>query len=848
MPSPPQEPPEFRGQTLTPVSPKPLLFPSPANIPILEQQMDPNFNDQMSNGQYPSLNASLAQDNDSGDAQHEPSFAHSQQQQQHDTSQDSSNQHDGAYSGDNAGGHTDVNNAHSLAHLNAEVLASHNQQSTSFAPDTQPNQSLVDASREAPAASATGSAQQQQQQQQQLPNSAHIATDYSAVSHQAHAPTESQSESPMANASSGGVDLQMLLDKLASATPTANAPTNNATFSASASTSPTALTGNPSLPPRPPPQAMPSTHPNYSPGDDIRNYHPHSQTAPGASYRAQDGLPALTVPGTAPAPVAASGSGAPFQQPRSAAQSSISPISPSYRQRDSLVKSESEQDWDNRTFDPDMDREYNTFLKEESAYVADGQWDKFPVDSRLFVGNLPSEKVSKREIFDKFRRYGKLAQISIKQAYGFVQFLEAEACSRALLNEQGMMLGERKIHLELSKPQKNTAGRREANGRRRSRSPDHGRGAPANSRNVDRYVSGQGASGGAARGGRGRNRDDYRPGRSPSPRGYGRDDYYRSRSRSPPYGRDYRSPPRFNDDDGLPLPRRAPRDVPDVQILVLESLDRDFIAYVEKAFHDRGIRADVLMLSPRLSEPAVIRRQVIEGVGAISKLTRANQQSGNINLTIFDRRGGVDRVDFMEYDFQTPQTMADLFLQTKRAHAQPQYPTHQGPQYGAPQQSQQSAYASGYGMPPGQARPGAANPRTNPQLQDPQVQQLLSQLGGTDIQRVLASLQQSGGAAQNTPNQYHAAQQYQAPTGITPDLARLLGTSNAVAAPAAAYAPPTPVSENPYRGGMQSQSLAGMFAGGQAGQQQQQHGQQSQQSQQQPDMNEIMAQLSRYKR
>ncbi|KAK3044343.1 hypothetical protein LTS18_001528, partial [Coniosporium uncinatum] len=50
--SPPAEAPEFRGKTLTPVSPKPLLFPTPSNIPILEQQMDPNFNDKVSSGDY----------------------------------------------------------------------------------------------------------------------------------------------------------------------------------------------------------------------------------------------------------------------------------------------------------------------------------------------------------------------------------------------------------------------------------------------------------------------------------------------------------------------------------------------------------------------------------------------------------------------------------------------------------------------------------------------------------------------------------------------------------------------------------------------------------------------------
>ena len=41
--SPPPDAPEFRGKTLTPVSPKPVHYPSPSNVPILERQMEPSF-------------------------------------------------------------------------------------------------------------------------------------------------------------------------------------------------------------------------------------------------------------------------------------------------------------------------------------------------------------------------------------------------------------------------------------------------------------------------------------------------------------------------------------------------------------------------------------------------------------------------------------------------------------------------------------------------------------------------------------------------------------------------------------------------------------------------------------
>ena len=155
---------------------------------------------------------------------------------------------------------------------------------------------------------------------------------------------------------------------------------------------------------------------------------------------------------------------------------------------------------------------------------------------------------------------------------------------------------DKSLDLEISKPQKNTrnavataAGNNLRAGYNKiSRSPDYGlggsgrgigqrpsidRGVPPN--NVDR-----------------RTRDDYRPVRSPSPRGFrGRDDfrgrertpdrYFRGRSRSP-YGRGggggyrSRSPIRQNTDEEatLPIPRRNPRDVPDVQIILVDEVDR----------------------------------------------------------------------------------------------------------------------------------------------------------------------------------------------------------------------------------------------------------------------------------
>lgn len=70
----------------------------------------------------------------------------------------------------------------------------------------------------------------------------------------------------------------------------------------------------------------------------------------------------------------------------------------------------------------------------------------------LGEGNLPSEKVTKRDIFRIFSRHGRLAQISIKQAYGFVQFLDVSSCVSALRDEQGASCKGRKMRKSTVKP------------------------------------------------------------------------------------------------------------------------------------------------------------------------------------------------------------------------------------------------------------------------------------------------------------------------------------------------------------------------------------------------------------
>lgn len=143
--------------------------------------------------------------------------------------------------------------------------------------------------------------------------------------------------------------------------------------------------------------------------------------------------------------------------------------------------------------------------------------------------------------------------------------------------------------LEISKPQRNTKKIDQPTpaSRRRSRSPDYTRGGTGPSPRDNRYGPHPNSMSPRDRDRRFRDRDDYRPMRSPSPRGPARgmrsrdrsrdrfDTRYRSRSRTPPRRHRSPSPRRDYTEDGLDLRRRLPHEVPDIQILVLnEGLPR----------------------------------------------------------------------------------------------------------------------------------------------------------------------------------------------------------------------------------------------------------------------------------
>ncbi len=395
--SPPSEALEFRGKTLTPVSPKPLHFPSPSNIPILEKQMDPVFDDSVLQ-----MTGALSTDMQPTDSSYDQAAAdaHLSNPVVNPDNEISYLQDAGIVTqpADAAAGGVDFGDPMDLGLGNGNMTDKQ---------DTAAIQDMVASNYQNGAAAPSDAFSALMQTDENLAQGSIVepAAQDPAValndSNNINFPGGASSQLDSTGESSGGVDLQALLDNLSSSTANAAAVPDStaadvaATLSSShalltgdAKSPSSALASNPTLPPRPPPQEKPASHPNYAPGDDIRSYHPHSQQSGGSSFRAQSGAPpALTVGANGlPPPPAAS-----FQSQAAAVNPQPqSPATPGHHQKDSTsgrADKEDSNDDDDVPWAPEVQKLYDDFLRDERVYVTEGQWDKFPPNSRLFIGS-----------------------------------------------------------------------------------------------------------------------------------------------------------------------------------------------------------------------------------------------------------------------------------------------------------------------------------------------------------------------------------------------------------------------------------------------------------------------------
>lgn len=406
-PSPPDAPDEalhFRGKTLTPESPRPLHIPEPANIPVLENQMDPVFNDTSTyqRSEYPQEPVQT-QDHDgwsriSQDGQdlglglrRDPGSLQGAQPMEQPVMNDMPALAAQFYPSNTAATKQQVGNMNMNMHMNPNLAFAAS--SHSHAPPV------------VPGSQGYGPASD-------IDNAGYAASSLK--------PDHIDDGKQGMGSGAAGVNFQTLLDNLSqpSAT-TANANATGPPSSLAEGSSfhqarkdeslqpgiPPALDAQcVDLPARPSLQD-PSLPPNYVPSDENAHLQTPAapNTAPSSAYAAaqsSNNAHPIDPPSNPPvAPGTESGPGdlppppmASFQQqgPSSAAESQVSQEGYTAFKRGRLDKlltrggkplSDDDQPWG-----PEVQKKYDEFLHDERIYVTEGLWDRFPVGSRLFVG------------------------------------------------------------------------------------------------------------------------------------------------------------------------------------------------------------------------------------------------------------------------------------------------------------------------------------------------------------------------------------------------------------------------------------------------------------------------------
>lgn len=450
MSSEPPEEPHLRSEPspLSPASPKPIHFPAPTNIPVLEMQMDVGFNQTEAHMNDPAMhNTDIRPDvwRDPKEMEtltapvaqiDQPSLQTTGEEASQAGQEGASNVALlAATSGDNV---TDSNIDAAMDH---DQIHNPSLSASSIANVTDPAQA----------------AQQVTSSDPSVPNADGKAPSQDVLL----ANLDQSGGDPQVPSFSDSANVQALWDSL-NPTPVANAYDQSSNGQAIPSTDgpaalvPSSTTQDPSeaqqngghagvdeasssglglapsgLPPRPPPQEQPLIHPNYVHSQHIRDYHPHASNPafqPHVRTGSQGNIadpnskshvpPVHSLPGGVgssetessayPTNLATStngqpapGVGMPYTPTASSMQNAGYAASPqnmygtSYpsnistpieSRRERTLREGEQPRPEDRPWDAEVQEKYDRFIEEERRYVSEGKWEQFPQGSRLFVG------------------------------------------------------------------------------------------------------------------------------------------------------------------------------------------------------------------------------------------------------------------------------------------------------------------------------------------------------------------------------------------------------------------------------------------------------------------------------
>ncbi|XP_066442820.1 nuclear receptor coactivator 5 isoform X1 [Eleutherodactylus coqui] len=81
--------------------------------------------------------------------------------------------------------------------------------------------------------------------------------------------------------------------------------------------------------------------------------------------------------------------------------------------------------------------------------------DPKDLDRRIFVGNLPTESMSREDMGDLFSKYGKIIALTMFHHYGFVQYERKEDAEAAVQGERGRMYKGSRLDINLAGERRN---------------------------------------------------------------------------------------------------------------------------------------------------------------------------------------------------------------------------------------------------------------------------------------------------------------------------------------------------------------------------------------------------------
>lgn len=214
-------------------------------------------------------------------------------------------------------------------------------------------------------------------------------------------------------------------------------------------------------------------------------------------------------------------------------------------------------------------------------------------------------------------------------------------------------------------------------------------------------------------------------------------------------------------------------------MILQPDVNRDFVAWVETAFKNKGLKTEVMFLHPRIPKEQVIQRQAAEGVHAVVDLDLRAQNLGRIPVQAFDRSAGLSNVRFDQYVDLDPNTAAEVILRAKASGATAaqygqSYPSGNG--YSQPYGSQPPSRGANYSAPQAPSNYPTQQPSAAAAAD---IASLMGQVDGPTLQRLLASFQSapSAGHAQGGVNPAQGSSNPQV------DIQAILGSLNGNSAP-----------------------------------------------------------------